>query len=116
LWTATDDVVDALVQAVGDAARAVDELRVELARRLLELGLDELGVGPGLLAVEDARADDDRVDDEARDVVAGLLALAGQAHRQRVVDGEAVDAQAAALHADLCKEWSRSFHGFRVAR
>ena len=64
---------------------------VELARGLLELRAHELRVGAGLLAVEHARADLDRLDDEAHRVVA----LGGQPHGGLVVDREEVDRQAA---------------------
>ena len=76
-----EGVVDALVEALGHQPRALDEGRVELARGLLELGLDEVGVGARLLAVEHAGADRDRVEHQPRDVLAVLLALARQAHR-----------------------------------
>ena len=44
---------------------------------------DEVGVDLGLLAVEDARADLDRVDEDRRRVGARLLALAHQLPRPR---------------------------------
>ena len=58
---------------------------------LLELGLDELGVRAGLLAVEHARADLHGVADDLDRVVTVLLALAHEADGALVVDDEAVD-------------------------
>ncbi len=86
-----EHLVDARIEPLGDDPRALDERGIELARGLLELGPHELGVGAGLLAVEHARADLDRIGHEPRDVVAALLALARQPHGARVVDDEAVD-------------------------
>jgi hypothetical protein len=91
--------------------RAVDERRVELAGGLLELGLDEVGVGAGVLAIEHPRADGDRIEDEARDVLAQLLALARELDRAGVVDDEAVDPETIALGSHLGEgETSGSFH------
>jgi hypothetical protein len=70
------------VEALGDQPRARSTKAASSSRaRLLELRLDEVGVGAGLLAVEHARADRDRVEHEPRGVLAGLLALAREAHR-----------------------------------
>ena len=90
-----EGLVDLRVQALGDEPRALDEAGVELAGRALELGLDELGVRAGLLAVEHARADLERVVHEAGRVLAGVLARPGQAHDGLVGDDETVDVQAA---------------------
>jgi hypothetical protein len=112
-----EDVVDAGVEALGDRPRALDERRVELARRALELRLDEVGVGAGLLAVEHAGADLERVDDDRRGVLARLLALAREAHGGGVVDDQPVDAQALAGDADRRSEGERGgFHGSEVGR
>ena len=112
-----EDVVDALVEALGHEPGAVDEGRVELARGLLELRLDEVGVGPRLLAVQDAGADCDRVEHQPRHVLAVLLALMRQAHRAGVVDDEAVDPQAPGVRADLGEgERGGSFHDRSPAR
>ena len=105
-------LLDALVEELGDLARAVRELAVQVVRRLLELRLDELGVRAGLLAVEHARADLDRV---ARPSWTGsspcLLALADEANGALVVHDEAVDRDAVADHADVrLPEWSGCFH------
>ena len=59
-----EDLVDLLVEPLGDLAGALDEFRVELARGLLELRLDELDVRTRLFPVQHARADLDRVDDD----------------------------------------------------
>ena len=74
---------------------------LDLARGLLELGLDELGVGAGLLAVEHAGADLDRVVDQGDRVVAGFLAFAHEADRGLVVDDQAVDGEVLADGADV---------------
>jgi hypothetical protein len=86
-----EHLVDLLVQALGDAPRPLDELGVQPPRRPLELRLDELGVHPHVLAVDDPRADLDRVDDHLRGVLAGLLPCAHERHRGLVVDEQAVD-------------------------
>ena len=75
--------------------------RVELARGPLELRLDEVGVGAGLLAVEHPRADLDRVGDELRGGLAGLLALPGEPDGAGVLDDEPVDEQRLARGADM---------------
>ena len=56
--------------------------------------LTKSALAPGLLAVEHAGADLDRVEHQPRGVLAVLLALAREAHGARVVDDEAVDPQA----------------------
>ena len=68
-------LLELLVQALGDAPGSLDELGVEVAGGTLELGLDEVGLGAGLLAVQDAGTDLDRVEHELYRVRAGLLAL-----------------------------------------
>ena len=79
--------------------------------RLLELRLHELRVRAGLLAVEHARADLDRVADRLGRVVAVLLALANDANGALVVDDEAVDRDDIAEYADVrLPEWSGCFH------
>ena len=84
---------------------------LQLARGLLELGLDELRVGAGLLAVEHARADLDGVADRLDRVVAVLLARANEADGALVLDDEAVDRDAIADDADVrLPEWSGCFH------
>ena len=84
-------LADELFEELGDRARLLGELRLDVARGLLELGLDELGVGAGLLAVEHARADLDGVADGLGGVVPVLLALPDDADGALVVDDEAVD-------------------------
>ena len=79
--------------------------------RLLELRLDELGVGAGLLAVEHAGADLDRVEHDPDRIVPVLLALADEPDGAFVVDDQAVDRDAVADHADVrLPEWSCCFH------
>ena len=81
-------------------------------RGLLELGLDELGVGGGLLAVEHARADLDGVADRPDRIVAVLLALAHEPDGAFVLDDQAVDHEAVADRADVrLSEGGGCFHG-----
>ena len=108
---AAEDLVDLRVEPLGHLARALDELLVEVARSALELRLDELGVGAGLLAVEDAGADLDRVLDE----LGRVPSLRGEAHDGLVVDDETVDVQAVGDDAHLGEGETCSFHGYRVA-
>ena len=68
---------------------------------LLELAAHEVGVRAGLLAVEHARADLDRVDDRLDGVLPRLLALLHEAQRAVVLDDQAVDDQAVADRADV---------------
>ena len=106
-----EDLLDALVEVLRHLAGAVGELGVQLGGRLLELRLDELRVGAGLLAVEHARADLDGVAHRLDRIVAVLLALADEANGALVLDDEAVDRHAIADHADVgLPEWSRGFH------
>ena len=65
-------LVELPVEDLGDRAGAVGELALDLARGLLQLGLDELDVRARLLAVQHARADLERVGDHRRRVVARL--------------------------------------------
>ena len=60
-----EDLVDPLVEELGHRARPLGERGLDLARGLLELRPYEVGVGLGLLAVEHAGADLDRVDQHA---------------------------------------------------
>ena len=108
---AAEDLVDLRVEPLGHEAGTLDELLVEVASRALELGLDELRVGGGLLAVEHARADLDGVRDEAR----GVLGLVRQPHSALVVDDDTVDVQAVGDDAHLGEGETCSFHGYRVA-
>jgi hypothetical protein len=106
-----EDLLDALVEVLRHLARPIGELGIQLGGRLLELRLDELGVRPGLLAVEHARADLDRVADGLGRVLAVLLALANDAHRAVVVDDQAVDRDHVAEYADVgLPQWSGCFH------
>jgi hypothetical protein len=86
-------LVHLLAELVGHLAGAVGERHLHLARDLVELVLDELRVGAGLLAVEHARADLHGVGDHLDRVVARLLALADQPDRHFVGDHQAVDRQ-----------------------
>jgi hypothetical protein len=96
---------------LGDQARLVGELALELARGTLELRLHVLRVGRRLLAVEHARADCDCVADRLDRVVAGLLAVAHQPNGALVLDVEVVYDEPAADdgHAWL-PERGRCFH------
>ena len=60
--------------------------------------------GGGVLAVEHAGADLDGLDDELGEVLAGVLALAGQAHGALVGHREVLDAQAVADERDAVSE------------
>ena len=84
-----------------DLARLVRELDVQLRGRALELRLDELRVRAGLLTVEDARADLDRVGHSLGVIVARLLALAHDAHGALVLDVELPDDEPVADHGHV---------------
>ena len=108
--------VDALRQLRADGPGALGELRLDLARLALELGLDVLRVGGRVLAVEHARADLDGLDDEIREVLAGVLALAGEAHGALVGQRQVLDADAVADQGDAVSEdGGGSFHDDLVA-
>ena len=96
-----EELVDLLPEVVGDLLGPVGERRLDVARRAVELAADEVGVGPRLLAIEDARADLDRVDHRPHRVVAGLLTLADEPHRRLVVNNQSVDREAVADRADM---------------
>ena len=106
-----EHVGELLLEELGDRARLVGELLLDVLRGLLELGLDELGVGARLLAVEHARADLDGVADDLDRVVAVLLALAHEPDGAFVLDDEAVDDEPVADRADVrLSEWGGGFH------
>ena len=115
-----EGLVDLRVQPLGHLARALDEGAVELPRGALELRLDEVGVRRGLLAVEHPRADLDRVRDEPRGGLAGLLALPGEPDGAGVLHDEPVDEQRLARGADVGGtaegRGGGGFHGVEVAR
>src|SRR3954469_24657069 len=92
-------LVDLAADLLGHLAGALGEHELDLARRLVELALHELGVGAGLLAVEHARSDLDRVRDHADGVGARLLPLPDEPDGALVVDDEAVDGEAVADRA-----------------
>jgi hypothetical protein len=101
---------------LGDHARLLGERPLDLLRDLLELGLDEVGVGGGLLPVEHTRADLDCVRDDRGGVTAGLLAVADEANGGLVLDHQAVDREPVADRPDMrLAEWGRGFHGIPVA-
>ena len=105
-----EDLVDLLVEPLGDPPRALDERRVELARGLLELRAHELGVDAGQLAIQHARADLDRLGHEAH----GVVAIGGQARGGLVVDGQLLDVEPAVADVDLREgETDGSFHDQR---
>jgi hypothetical protein len=106
-----EHLLDTLVEVLGDLARTVRELAVQLDGGLLELGLDELRVGARLLAVEHARPDLHGVTDRLHGIVAVLLARADEANGALVLYDEAVDRHAISDHADVrLPEWSGGFH------
>ena len=99
------------LEELRDRAGLLGELLLHLPGGLLELHLDELRVGPRLLAVEHARADLDRVAHRLGGVVAGLLPLADEADGAFVVDHEAVDRHDLTEDPDVrLPEWSGCFH------
>ena len=90
---------------------------VQLRGRALELGLDELGVRAGLLPIEDARADLDRVAHQLDGVLAVLLALGDEPDGAFVLHDEAVDDHAPTDDPDVGRsEGCCSFHFSLVAR
>ena len=110
-----EDLVDLGPEVLGDRARLVGELALDLARHALELGLHVLRVGRGLLAVEHARADLDRVPDGLDGIVARLLALAHEPDGAFVLEVELADDEPVADHGDMgLPEWGCGFHGCLV--
>ncbi len=106
-----EHLLHALVEVLGDLARPVAELHVQLTGGALELRLDELGVGGGLLAVEHPGADRDRVEHRLDRILAVLLALADEPDGAAVLDDEAVDREHVADHLDVgMSEGSGRFH------
>jgi hypothetical protein len=106
-----EDRRELLLEELGDRARLGAELLLHLARGLLELRLHELRVRAGLLAVEHAGADLDRVEHGLDGIVAVLLALADEPDGAFVLDHEAVDRDAVADHSYVgLPEWSGCFH------
>ncbi|TML26190.1 MAG: hypothetical protein E6G30_09125 [Actinobacteria bacterium] len=105
--------VEPPVELLAQRSRALGELAVELPGRLLHLRRHELGVRAGLLAVEHARADLDRVGHQAGRVLTPLLALAHQARGGRIVDHQPVHGDAlAGEDADVrWTQWRGGFHG-----
>ena len=105
--------VELLPELLGRLLRALAELGLHALGDLLELGLHELRVGAGLLAVEHARADLERVDGDR----VGIQRLSDQAGKRLVGDDEPVDADAVVLRGDVgMAKWGCGFHGLAVAR
>ena len=88
---------------------ALAELGLDALRDLLELGLHELGVGAGLLAVEHAGADLQGVGDHG----VGIERLGDRAGASGLVgDDEAVDRDAGRPGGDVrMAKWGCGFHG-----
>ena len=111
-----EHLVELALELLGERSRPLSEGVVDLPRRLLELGPDQLGVGAGLLALEHPGADLDGVLDRLDRVLARLLAGAHQPHRGRVVDQQAVDRDAVSDRAhDGGAKWGGGLHGTNVA-
>ena len=93
------------------------ELRLELGhhglRRVLEVPLEDLDGGAGLLAVEHPGADLDRVGDQPRGILAGVGAGAHELGGERVVDHEVLDDHAADQRGDagVAQGCCSGFHG-----
>ena len=110
-----EDRGELALEELGDRAGAVGELLLDVLGRLLELGLDEFGVRAGLLAVEHACPDHERVAHGLGRIVARLLALAHEPNGAFVLHVELADDEAVADHGHVgLPEWSRSFHGCLV--
>ena len=106
-----EDGRELVLERLVDRAGLLGELVLEVAGRLLELRLHELGVRARLLAVEHARADLDGVRDGPGRIVPVLLALADEPDGALVLHDEAVDRDPVAHHAHVrLPEWSCSFH------
>ena len=111
----TEHLVHLGAEVLRHRAGLVGELALELPRRALELGLDVLGVGRGLLAVEHAGADHERVAHGLDRVVARLLALAHEPDGAFVLHVELAHDEPIADHGDVgLPEWGCSFHGCLV--
>jgi hypothetical protein len=111
-----EDGIHLFAEELGHGAGAVAELPLQLARGALELGPHEVGVGRGLLAIENAGADLDGVHDRAGGILRRLLALPHQPNRGLVLDHERVDGHAVADRPDVgLAEWGGRFHGVAVA-
>src|SRR4051812_42301154 len=95
-----EELLGLLLDPLARGPRPLAEGRLERPVGALELGLHEVRVRPGLLAVEHARADFDGVGDDLHRVVAGLGALAHEPRGALVVHDDAVDGHAIADDAD----------------
>jgi hypothetical protein len=106
-----EDLVDLGTEELRDDPRLVRERALHLARDLLELVADELGVDRRVLALQDARADLDRVRDHVHGILAGIDAAIDERGRRRVVHDDVVDDHTP--HQDMdarVAEWRSGFH------
>ncbi len=110
-------LVELAVEHLGDRAGPLGELGLRLARRLLQLGLHELDVGAGLLPVQDARADLQRVRDHRGGIVTRLDPRPHELDDRRVVDRQPVDQHAVGEDGDagMAERGCGGFHGQDVA-
>jgi hypothetical protein len=107
-----EDLVDLGAEELGDDPRLVGERGLDLARHLLELVADELGVDRALLALQHPRADLDRVHHDARRVVTGLDAPVQERRGRGIVDDDVVDDHAPHQDVDAGNSERRGgFHG-----
>ena len=107
-----EDVVDVLAEHLGDELGLLGERALDLARDLLELGPDEVGVDLGLLAREHAGADLDRVGQQLGGIAARGDPLADELDRDAVAHGERVGDDGVAEQADAGgSEWGGGLHG-----
>jgi hypothetical protein len=112
-----EDRLEARLQIRGHALGLVGEARLHRARRALELRLDEVGLHAGLLTIQDAGADLDRVGHHGGRILACLRSLGHDPHGALVGHDEAVDAQAITEDADArLGERGGGFHDEGVAR
>jgi hypothetical protein len=111
-----EHVLELPLEVLRNLAGLVGELGLHLARRALELRLHELRVRAGLLPVEHARPDLDRLADGLDGVLPASFTLANETNRAFVLDDETVDGEAVADRSDLgLPEGCRCFHDWSVA-
>ena len=107
----TEGLLEPRAQLGDDLLGGRAEAVLDLARGLLEVGAQHLDARAGLLAVQHAGADLDRVGDDARGVLAGVDRARDQLGGDRVVDDDVLDDQAADERVDAGRaEWGGGLH------
>jgi hypothetical protein len=112
-----EGLLEARAQLGHDRLGRLPEPLLNLLRGVLEVLPQDLDGRAGLLAVEHARADLDRVGHHARRILAGVLPRAHDVGRARIVDDQVLDDHAPDEGADagLAERGRGGFHSVRIA-